>query len=182
MNANLKESELPEMLRTNYREAFKLLYRNHYRMVEYFITKNSGSTTDAEDIFQEVMIALFNNSRNKDFKLTCSIKTYIYSIGRNLWLKQLRKQSRETRITDYEKFENINAEEEEAEEPLTAHVTAALEQLGESCRKILLLFYYHKKTMEEIAAALGYTNAANAKNQKYKCLQHLKSKLTNANA
>jgi predicted DNA-binding protein YlxM (UPF0122 family) len=39
---------------------------------------------------------------------------------------------------------------------------------------ILEDYYLHKKSMQEIAEKFGYTNAENAKNQKYKCLMRLK--------
>lgn len=182
MSANLTEAELPQMLRNDYRAAFKLLYRDYYRMVEYFVSKNSGNSADAEDIFQEAMIVLYNYSRESSFTLSCSIKTYIYSVCRNLWLKQLRKRDRQVTVKDFETFESIGAEEYTEDNEQVNLVTNAMQQLGEGCRKILTLFYYHKKNMEEIAAEMGYTNADNAKNQKYKCLQHLKTKLTTTNA
>ena len=50
----------------------------------------------------------------------------------------------------------------------------ALESLGEPCRSILKDFYMHSQSMEEITEKFGYTNADNAKNQKYKCLKRLK--------
>ena len=50
----------------------------------------------------------------------------------------------------------------------------ALGSLGEPYRSLLEAFYIHKHDVQEIAAAFGYTNADNAKNQKYKCLVRLK--------
>jgi hypothetical protein len=50
----------------------------------------------------------------------------------------------------------------------------AIEQLGEPCRTLLEDFYMGNLTMEQISEKFGYTNADNAKNQKYKCLQRLK--------
>jgi hypothetical protein len=50
----------------------------------------------------------------------------------------------------------------------------ALGNLGEPCKTLLEAFYLNKKTMQEIATAFGYTNAENAKTQKYKCLLRLK--------
>ena len=49
-----------------------------------------------------------------------------------------------------------------------------LSKIGEPCKSLLEAFYIHKKTMPEIADAFGYTNADNAKTQKYKCLVRLK--------
>ena len=50
----------------------------------------------------------------------------------------------------------------------------SLELLGEPCKTLIQDFYIHKKSMDEIAEKFGYTNADNAKTQKYKCLQRLK--------
>jgi predicted DNA-binding protein YlxM (UPF0122 family) len=50
----------------------------------------------------------------------------------------------------------------------------ALEGLGEPCKSIIEDFYIADLSMEEISVKFNYTNADNAKNQKYKCLQRLK--------
>ena len=50
----------------------------------------------------------------------------------------------------------------------------AMGNLGEPCKSLLEAFYMQKKGMQEIAGIFGYTNAENAKTQKYKCLMRLK--------
>ena len=50
----------------------------------------------------------------------------------------------------------------------------ALATLGEPCKSLLEAFYLQKRNMQDIAADFGYTNADNAKTQKYKCLMRLK--------
>mgnify|MGYP003292752002 FL=1 len=50
----------------------------------------------------------------------------------------------------------------------------AINSLGEPCKSLLEAYYMQKRTMQDIAAGFGYTNADNAKNQKYKCLMRLK--------
>lgn len=50
----------------------------------------------------------------------------------------------------------------------------ALARIGEPCKSLLEAYYLQKKHMQEIAADFGYTNADNAKTQKYKCLMRLK--------
>jgi len=177
------DNQLLVLLKSDYRTAFRHLYKTYFRMTEYFITKNSGMNADAEDIFQEVMIILFNKCRDENFKLSCTVKTFIYSVARNLWLKKLRDRKKELRIKDYEAYENISVDEEQPDGDMQeGKIKAALESLGEKCRKILILFYYMKKSMEDISTELGYTNADNAKNQKYKCLQQLKQKMVSTDA
>ena len=50
----------------------------------------------------------------------------------------------------------------------------AISHLGEPCKSLLEAYYLQKQNMQVIAASFGYTNADNAKNQKYKCLMRLK--------
>ena len=50
----------------------------------------------------------------------------------------------------------------------------AISSLGEPCKSLIEAFYIQKRSMQDIANQFGYTNADNAKNQKYKCLMRLK--------
>jgi RNA polymerase sigma factor (sigma-70 family) len=50
----------------------------------------------------------------------------------------------------------------------------AISHLGEPCKSLIEAYYLQKRSMQEIAVNFGYTNADNAKNQKYKCLMRLK--------
>lgn len=170
------DAAIYEMLKTDRKSAFLYLYKQYYTMCVYFITKNSGTKTVAEDIFQDTMLVLYKNAQQENFELTCSVKTYIYSVMRNLWLKELKKRNKSLSVFDYEKFVKVDDDEThltEKNEQLNT-IEIAMQQLGENCRRILQLFYFEKQNMEQIAAALNYTNADNAKNQKYKCLQQLK--------
>ena len=51
---------------------------------------------------------------------------------------------------------------------------SSLQLLGEPCKTIIEDFYIYDRSMQEICEKFGYTNADNAKTQKYKCLQRLK--------
>ncbi|MFM8832834.1 MAG: RNA polymerase sigma factor, partial [Cytophagales bacterium] len=48
-----------------------------------------------------------------------------------------------------------------------------LEQLGETCRKVLTYYYFDEMSMQEIADKLGFANTDTAKTKKYKCKQKL---------
>ena len=52
---------------------------------------------------------------------------------------------------------------------------SCLDQIGNPCKTLLTAFYFENKSMNEIAELLGYTNAENAKTQKYKCLNRIRS-------
>ncbi len=172
-----KEKLLLEGLALNDREAIESIYRDHYGMVQAFILNNSGNADEAKDIFQEAMIVLFEKAGSGSFELNCQLKTYIYSVCRRLWLKRLQQMQRH-----YSLAENIEEtvpvdEEIEAHEKHNADfilMENALGKIGEPCKSLLDAYYIQKKNMQEIADGFGYTNADNAKTQKYKCLVRLK--------
>ena len=167
------------------REATEQIYRQNYRIINGWLLKNGGSATDADDLFQEAMVVLFSKSQSEEFRLTCSVGTYLFAISKHLWYKKLQRKSRDpialldnTGNDDEENDSGIAYEEDiDAHEEREAHynqLDEALEQIGEPCRSILKAYYHQDKSMQEIAADFGYTNTDNAKTQKYKCLTRLK--------
>ena len=151
------------------------MYRDYFAMSKYFIIKNSGSEAEAQDVFQDAIIALYEKTKDPQFKLSCTLKTYIYSIVRNLWLKALAKKKKTVSLTDFEQYYKVEIAEDHSEKDTKIDlILESIKLLGDQCKKILVSFYFEKKKMTLIAEELGYTNAENAKNQKYKCMQQLK--------
>lgn len=157
--------------------ALRELYKMHYPMIVHLVSSNNGTEQEAKDIFQDAMIAFYERVQQPDFVLTCKIKTYLYAVCRRLWLKRLTQKKRyHGHVDEAESFLRIDEEMESIEDAeLHFHkMNEAMEQLGEPCQSIIRDFYVHGRSMEDISAKYGYTNADNAKNQKYKCLQRLK--------
>jgi len=159
------------------KNSIELIYRDNFSSIQSFILNNNGSVEDARDIFQEAMIVLYENAGKETFKLNCQIKTYLYSVCRRLWLKRLQQLGKynynlenlvdivpvDAEIEDHEKInDDFNLMEN------------AMSKIGEPCKSLLDAYYLQKKNMQELALEFGYTNADNAKTQKYKCLLRLK--------
>lgn len=177
MKSELNEQALLQGLATNDRESVETLYRQHYKMVQALIINNQGTADDARDIFQEAMVVLYEKARSGSFELNCQIKTYMYSVARRLWLKRLQQSQKFVQdVSSVEETVPVEDEVEAQEQRNTEYqmMEKAMLHLGEPCRSLLEAFYLQKKTMTEIAGNFGYTNADNAKNQKYKCLMRLK--------
>jgi RNA polymerase sigma factor (sigma-70 family) len=145
-------------------------------MVLAFIINNNGTYDEARDIFQEAMITLYQKAKSESFVLTSQLKTYIYSVSRRLWLKRLQQLGKTT--NGVENFDSVAVDEDieihERRDAELGIMHRALNSLGEPCKSLLEAFYIERKSMDEIALLFGYTNADNAKNQKYKCLMRLK--------
>lgn len=177
MKLDSNEQQLLKGLVNNDSKAIETIYKENFTMVQSFILNNNGTYDDARDIFQEAMITLYEKAKSESFVLTCQIKTYVYSICRRLWLKRLQQLGRFSSNVE-SMAETVSVEEDldlqEKRNAEFAIMDRAVNSLGEPCKSLLESYYINKKGMNEIAAAFGYTNADNAKNQKYKCLMRLK--------
>jgi RNA polymerase sigma factor (sigma-70 family) len=158
------------------------IYRKNFPVVRGWIIKNGGTEADSADIFQEALMVLFGKSQEADFRLTCSIGTYLFAVSKHYWYKRIQKNGRNPAVLveDDGLLENLAGM---ADDDIKLHhereahfkqLDAALEKLGEPCSSLLRAYYHEDKNMQEISTAFGYTNAENAKNQKYKCLTRLK--------
>jgi len=170
------EQVLLKALANNDSKAAETIYKDNFNMILNFILNNNGSYDEARDIFQEAMITLYQKAKSGSFVLTSQIKTYLYSVCRRLWLKRLQQLGKTT--NGIENYETVVVEDDvEIHERQNAELgimDRALNSLGEPCKSLLEAFYIEKKSMDQIALMFGYTNADNAKNQKYKCLIRLK--------
>jgi RNA polymerase sigma factor (sigma-70 family) len=165
-------------LRTGSSEVLNSLYKKYYNIVLKFIVNNSGSEEAAQDIYQETIIVLYENVQKSNFVLSCQLQTYIYSVAKRLWLKQLKKNGKTFLFKDEGENDFVDLSEELEDhmnkESEIEQMNKSLTELGEPCGTLIKDFYVNRLSMDEIAEKFGYTNADNAKNQKYKCLQRLK--------
>jgi RNA polymerase sigma factor (sigma-70 family) len=172
-----QENLLLKGLANNDKAAIEAIYRENYAMIQAFILNNNGLVDDARDIFQEAMIVLYEKSKLESFSLNCQIKTFVYSICRRLWLKRLQQLNKfGTQVDNAEDIVPVEEEIEEHEKKNNDFILMenAMNKIGEPCKSLLDGYYLQKKSMQEIAEDFGYTNADNAKTQKYKCLVRLK--------
>jgi RNA polymerase sigma factor (sigma-70 family) len=175
-----QEKLLLKGLASNNSAAVQTIYKENYGVIQSLIINNNGSADDARDIFQEAMIVLYEKTRSGSFELNCQLKTYLYAICRRLWLKKLQSMQKfGSTTTDTLRLAETIPVEDDLEKHYEQNMDfqlmeKALQNLGEPCKSLLEAYYLQKKNMVEIAGNFGYTNADNAKNQKYKCLMRLK--------
>ena len=177
MSTTEQEHLLLKGLATSDKVSVEAIYRDNYTIIQSFIINNNGKKDDARDIFQEAMVVLYEKSKDATFSLNCQIRTYVYSVCRRLWLKRLQQLSKYS--TQVESLEEVVPVEDEIEEHEKRNadfllMEQAMSKIGEPCKSLLDAYYLQKKSMQDIAGEFGYTNADNAKTQKYKCLIRLK--------
>ncbi|MDB5257215.1 MAG: subfamily polymerase sigma-24 subunit, partial [Chitinophagaceae bacterium] len=87
----MDQDQLILLLRNNERSAFIYVYDTFYPVLARYIHQHGGTREDAEDLFQETVIVLIRNIKRDSFQLSSSMKTYLYAINKNLWLKKVRQ-------------------------------------------------------------------------------------------
>jgi len=152
------ETELFDRICKGDEKALEFIYKKYYRMMTKLVITNSG--TEDEVFWQK--------ARSGNLVLTSKISTYVYSICQNLWRKEL---DRKKRLSNEEKD---SAESLDLDGPEREKIIAqCMDQLGETCRKVLMYYYFDEMSMQEIADKLGFANTDTAKTKKYKCKQKL---------
>ncbi|HEX4850708.1 MAG TPA: sigma-70 family RNA polymerase sigma factor [Puia sp.] len=158
-------------------KAIMFIYRQYSETISSFIIHNSGSEQDAEDIFQETVVSFIDVVKKGKFRMESSVKTFLVAIAKNLWLNELKKRDRaEVREKSYETSKDsseMDVSHYIGDREIKQELRELLNQLGESCRKILILFYYENLSMKEMVNHLHYENEQVVRNKKYKCLQQL---------
>lgn len=136
--------------------------------------KNNGSEDDAKDIFQETIIVLLEKVPKDDFNLTSSLKTFIFAISSNLWLKRLRDSNKMVKpeVGVYEKYlTDYEDAEQEIHHANSNKVLDVFKVITNKCITLLKAIFYDEKNIETVTKEFGYTNKHNAQNQKFKCLE-----------
>jgi len=151
-------------------------YRNEFLL--WAVRNHKCSMEEAKDIFQTSVIIFYENIRSgKLTEITTKVKTYLFSIGKNKILELVRskkKMAPEFNDEVYSDRAYLQDEEGEEYEEKLKKVEMSLMKLGDPCKIILMQFYYHKRSMVEIADIFKYKNSDTVKNLKYKCLQRLR--------
>lgn len=176
----LTDNQYIEGLRLSDNAVIRTIYKKFYPAIMRMVLNNNGTEQEAKDVFQESILVLYHHVQKQNFILSCALQTYLYSVAKRLWLKQIHKKSGTLKLDerfyegdDFADSENEVSVYEEREQNLS-RMQESIGQIGEPCKTLLTDFYIARLGMEEIADKFGYTNADNAKNQKYKCLQRLK--------
>jgi RNA polymerase sigma factor (sigma-70 family) len=185
MNKKIRfsDSELVEAIhvKETLDPAILQLYEEHAEVTRSFIMGKGGTEQDADDIFQETVVSFIDSVQKAKFRQESGIRTFLVSISKNLWYNEIRRRQR---ASNRERLYESDHEQEETgvseiirDRELKKHMSQLLQSLGDSCRRILELFYYENLPMKEIVSHLHFENEQVVRNKKYKCLQQLTDKM-----
>ena len=156
-------------------EVLHYIYQKNYPAIKKHIVNNNGNAQDAKDIFQDIIVILYNKSKNSEFNLDCDLSTFLYSICKLLWLKELRKKKDEkANIKELKELQNYKDDiiESDVVSEKYAIYYKYINKLGYDCQKVLRLFYDGVNT-KEIANIMGYKNEHIVRSKKFRCKEKL---------
>ena len=158
-------------------EVIFYIYKQYAELISFNVVTMGGTLQDGEDIFQETVVTFIELIRKNRFRRDSSIKTFLVSVARNIWLNELKKKkSGDQRAKifetgrgnmDNDALDNLTQREKKEQ------LLSLMARLGESCRKMLTLYYYDNLSFEEIIRIMGYETEQVARNKKYKCMKEL---------
>jgi len=170
------EATLQARLQQGEKEALEALYTSYKSPFLSYFRSWTDAEVDLEDLFQDAVIALYQNFYLKKLELkTGSVKTYLFAIGKFKLSKRLKDRLRftedeETLINEQGYYE-IDHEQLSNEQKLLAKGYA---HLGEKCRELLRLHFYRGLTDKEVVSQTPYKDENTVKSYRSRCLKQLK--------
>jgi RNA polymerase sigma factor (sigma-70 family) len=155
------------------------IYENYIHLITDLVRQNSGTNEDAKDIYQDAILIIYQRVRKNELKLNCTFGTYIYSVCRLLWLKNLEKKKTERKYLD-EKSNYIELddnlldifEKNDRQKLYQYHFN----KLSFKCQKILELSLAGISA-NEIARILNFKSEVYVRKRKHICKENLVSKI-----
>jgi RNA polymerase sigma factor (sigma-70 family) len=162
--------------------AWRIIYEKCISTSLRFMRSHFRAGVDFEDVFQDACIVLLNKMDDPSFVLTCSLQTYLNAICRNILVNKYRRQAVHTSISSEFELElamevDMDEEENATRFAVFSEVVELMKNRAARCYEIFQLYYFRNIGMQQIADRLGYTSAANVRNQKYRCLVNAKREI-----
>ena len=158
-----KEEDILEQLQKYPNEVLVKLYKDYRKEFLSWAYKSFSADEDsASDCFQDAMIVLYRNVQERKLtELQSSIKTYLFSVGKNLLLRNFKSESRMIPLNETA-YRDVTFEETEYRELYSGNmlenkIADIVETLRDPCKSILRFFYFRGFSMEEIAEEMNIT-------------------------
>lgn len=176
-SANNHDQHYIDGLLNNDDKVIDAIYRNFSGKIKHWICANSGTADDAADVFQEAIIAIYRQARDRNLVLTCPFEPFLLMVCKRKWWNELKKRNRQGVTTSLDSVSETDQEAEALSGDLLEQeerdqlVTRFFRQLGERCREIVsqTLSGEHQ---EKVAARLGVSYAYLRK-KKSECIGRL---------
>ncbi|HZL11864.1 MAG TPA: RNA polymerase sigma-70 factor [Prolixibacteraceae bacterium] len=160
----MSDLELVNRIKSNDENAFKIVFREYYSRLYYFILEFVSLEDIAENIVQDTFFTLWN--KRKELKDDSNLSAYLFTVARNNCLYKLRDQRYKKRLFDSNSFD-INELEMYSEvlnsmdssaftfKEIDRIIEQTLAELPPQCKRVFILSRFEERKNKEIAEELN---------------------------
>jgi len=153
----------------------RMLYKQHFAAVKQYVLQNSGTSNDAEDMFQEAVTILWLKVKDGSLVPNSEPGAFLYQVAKNKWLDVVRSAAhRHMRILHDERQQDVRTETADDTEEKLSRLREVYARLDEKCRQVLDQFYFERKDLATIASAMGVEEES-IRTIKYRCMMKLRA-------
>ena len=157
VNADNELSSSIELIGKNQdKSAFSNIFRYFAPRLKSFLVKAGSTDMQAEEVIQEVMIAIWTKSSTYDSSKS-SVSTWVYTIARNKRIDKIRKEKRHY-LSESDEGLEIPVDSTQEREIFSAQISNSLKKymsnLPEEQSRLLKLSYFYNKTHADISEEL----------------------------
>ncbi|MCF8377967.1 MAG: sigma-70 family RNA polymerase sigma factor [Bacteroidales bacterium] len=143
------------------------IYQNFFPKVERFVLIAQGNSLDAQDVFQDALVVIYIKTKDPKFEIKESFESYLFTISKFIWFKELRRRNKENLIFASREQENLDKDivEEyfkmERKKLIFEYFTSLDPQY-----QLLLRLFYDKTPISEITSIMNYSSDQYTKNRR----------------
>ncbi|MBK7945574.1 MAG: sigma-70 family RNA polymerase sigma factor [Flavobacteriales bacterium] len=171
----LTEPSWASGLRRNDAATVRALYQQHFPVIRQYVMSNSGTSDDAQDIFQEAMTVLWLKAKEGALPAGSEPGAFLYQVAKNKWLDVVRSAAhKHMKVIHDDRKLDVRAEAPDDTEEKLLRLREVYGKLDEKCRTVLDQFYFERKDLVTIAAGMGVEEES-IRTIKYRCMMKLRA-------
>jgi RNA polymerase sigma factor (sigma-70 family) len=164
-------------LQRNDPATIRMLYAKHFPAVRQYVVQNSGTSMDAQDVFQEAVAVLWLTVKEGLFRTGADSDPggFLFRVSKNKWLDIVRSAAhRHMKVIRDDRSNDVGTEVTDDIEERLLRLRGVYEKLDDKCRTVLDRFYFERKDLATIATEMGVEEES-IRTIKYRCMMKLRA-------
>ncbi|MEL6558701.1 MAG: sigma-70 family RNA polymerase sigma factor [Bacteroidota bacterium] len=169
-------SEL-ELLKNGDKALIQKLYQECFRGIAGWVKRNSGREADAEDVFHDAMVTVYQKAVDNKLDLHCKLSTFVFAVSKKIWQHKLRTKGRYMNADFGGSAELSSGEEAHAlqlavDSEIESLYRRSFQKLSKECQEILN-YFFNGLSIDAIAKRMNLASANLTRKRKFRCKNKL---------
>ena len=153
----------------------RALYAKHFPAIKQYVLQNSGTGSDAQDMFQEAMTVLWMSVKEGRLVPDAEPGGFLYRVAKNKWLDVVRSAAhKHMKVVHDDRALDLGTDAADDIEERIVRLRGVYDTLDDKCRTVLDQFYFERKDLATIAAGMGVEEES-IRTIKYRCMMKLRA-------